>query len=170
MDAYLQASGIEGEPLSPFFRSTIANGKLDSRPLSRTYAMLVIKRALDAPQPSNRIEPISPSLIDGIGRHSVVDLRDRAIIGVLHHTELKPSAVAALRVGHYVQQRGKYALRLTADRRIPVLPALVLILRDYLNAIGPVDKRRSLFFGEGNAPISARDIRGVIRRRSLASV
>jgi site-specific recombinase XerD len=80
--------------------------------------------------------PEARQLLTSIPAESVVDLRDRAILGVLIYTAVRVGAVAGLRLEDYSQEGGNWSLRFTEkggkQRSIPVRDDLRELLDEYL--------------------------------------
>lgn len=80
------------------------------------------------------------NLLKSIELHSIIDLRDRAIIAVLIYTAARAGAVAKLRLRDFAPEAGQYALRFAEKggkaRVIPCRHDLQLFLNDYLFASG----------------------------------
>lgn len=166
IDQYIKEAGIGNDLFGPLFRSIIAKGnKIGATSLARHSAILLARRALDTMEPWLN-DPHLPAVLESIVPNSFIDLRDRAIVGILHYAGLKRSALAKLRVGHIVRSPGRTSLRVAADSQIPVPPILASMIRAYLEALGPTEKRAPLFCGE-NGPISAREIGRMVRQRQL---
>lgn len=126
--------------------------------------------------------PEARQLLASIPARTVVDLRDRAILGVLIYTAVRVGAVAGLRLDDYRHEAGLWSLQITEkggkQRSIPVRDDLRELLDEYLlfaghDALPPV----AAFFraADGNsgrlAPndMTGNDIGRMVKRRLRAA-
>ncbi len=80
--------------------------------------------------------PAARQLLASIPARTVVDLRDRAILGVLIYTAVRAGAAAGLRLQDYYEEDGRWSLRFTEkggkQRSVPVREDLHSWLEEYL--------------------------------------
>lgn len=88
-------------------------------------------------------------MLAGIGTHSLIGLRDRAVIGVLIYTAVRVGAVAKLRRRDFFTDGRQWLLRFDEkggkERVIPARHDLEGFIREYLGAIGDAPAVAPLF-------------------------
>jgi site-specific recombinase XerC len=100
-----------------------------------------------------------------ISTETVINLRDRAIIGMMVYAATSPTTIASLRMCDYYVQEEQYLIRINQRGSILARPPLVALMHEYLDAIRPADATSPLFITEDNRPITASDVREIIRRQ-----
>jgi integrase/recombinase XerD len=122
-------------------------------------------------------------LLISITIESVVDLRDKAIIGVLIYTAARAGAIAKLKVKDFQSEGSQFILRFSEkggkSRAIPVRHDLQVLLEEYRLAALLMQSPKDASFFQSAAgknpqlsgkPISAIDICRMVKRRLKAAV
>jgi site-specific recombinase XerD len=124
----------------------------------------------------------SKRLLESIKPHSVIDCRDRAIIGTLIYTAVRAGAVARLTVGDLLDEGTQFSLRFAEKngkrRTIPLRHDLQQFLQSYLNeaCIHMAAKDAPLFRAArgksgklSERPLLALDVYRMLKRRLKAA-
>ena len=89
-------------------------------------------------------------LLDGIERHTLIGLRDRALVGVMVYSFARVSAAAGLDVQDVRQEGRRLWLRLSEkggrEHHVPCHHRLEELLDDYLDAAGLREQRKAALF------------------------
>jgi site-specific recombinase XerC len=170
MEEYLKSAGIENEPWTPLFRSTLSgNGRIAARAVSRQHIINLINNCISNDQ-TNITQDQARKLLRAIKSRGVINLRDRAIIGLILYVSASPSAVAAMRIGDYELRNGQYWVHSSREEAVTVPSPLVAIMGDYLAAIPWRTDSGSPLFRIGRAQsIRPSHIREMIAHRTRVS-
>jgi hypothetical protein len=165
IDEYLVAAKVSGDPNTPLFRLTEKRGKrLSAEPLSLSSLRDSIRRHL-----ANYYEiNIYEQMIVNIKGQKLVDLRDRAIIGMVLYTSAPLEKLCRMRASDYYAVNGQYYAKLYGREPVSVPPALAFLMDDYLAAIRwPTRAHSPLFRASRYRPIVMAEIRELIERRQV---
>jgi site-specific recombinase XerC len=167
IDEYVVAGNVSSDPNTPLFRLTEKRGKrLSSRPLSVSALRLAIRDHLAKYYETNLCE----QMITVIKRKDLVDLRDRALIGMVLYTSAPLEKLSRMRGRDYYAVNGKYYAKLYGREPVTVPPVLASLMDEYLAAIPWPTRGYSPLFraSRRNRPIEMAEIREVIERRQVS--
>jgi integrase len=164
IDKYLLESGIEKEPRSSLFRSTLSgNGKISSRSVHRYHVAKLARQVSNLR--SVQLTPDSAGFIlNNIRPTTRENVRDRAIIGLILYAVASPREIAAIRKSNYLDNGNWCCIKLARSRIIEVPKALCELLREYVRAEDPPEDGL-LFRVDRTRGMTASGIEKMIRRR-----
>jgi site-specific recombinase XerD len=164
IDEYLTASGIADALETRLFRSTLSgNGKISARSILRRY-VVKLGRNITNLRSVNLSAENAEALIKGIPPVNAVNLRDRAIIGMMVYGSASPKEIAAFRSNDYLDNNEWCCIKLGRSRIVEVPRALHTLMRDYWRAATP-DQHALLFGVDRSRSMTPANIEKMIRRR-----
>jgi hypothetical protein len=152
LDEYLAVAQIENEPHSRLFRTTEENGqRISSRPVSLYRVRNRIQKHVS--NPDVILSPESGQhLLSAIQPKGIINLRDRAIIGLMIHASASPHTIAGMRASDYYSKDGQQLVRLSLHISRLAGPPLVALMDDYVAAVRSRRRADSPMFGVRRRP------------------
>ena len=165
LDEYLTESGIAAQPETPLFRSTLSGtGKISTRAVLRRHVVKLGRNITNLQSVALTAENAEP-LIRKIPVGDPIDLRDRAIIGMLVYAGASPREIAAIRAYDYLANNEWCCVKLGRSRIVEVPKPLHLLMREYLLTNTP-DEHQLLFRVDGGGlAMTPANIQRMIKRR-----
>ena len=103
-------------------------------------------------------------VISSIRPSDPVNLRDRAIIGMMVYAGATPKEIAAIRTYDYLANNEWCCIKLGRSRLVEVPKPLHLLMREYLRAATP-DEHAPLFRVDSSRSMTPANIQRMIKRR-----
>jgi site-specific recombinase XerD len=171
MDEYLKAARIENEPRTPLFRSTLhGSRRIGAWAVNRQHTLELIRNSILNDE-ADITDDQARQLLRTIKRRGIINLRDRAIIGLILYASASPNTIAVLRVSDYELRNGQHQVRLSHEVAVAASPPLVAIIGDYLATVPWRTHGGSPLFRIGRTdPIRPSHIREMIEHRSRVSL
>jgi integrase len=164
LDEYLTASDIADELNTPLFRSTLSGtGKISTRTVPRHH-VVKLSRNIANLRSVNLSTANAEAVIGSIRPGDPVNLRDRAIIGMMVYAGATPKEIAAIRTYDYLANNEWCCVKLGRSRLVEVPKPLHLLMREYLRAATP-DEHAPLFRVDRSRSMTPANIQRMIRRR-----
>jgi integrase len=164
LDEYLTASDIADELNTPLFRSTLSGtGKISTRTVPRHH-VVKLSRNIDNLRSVSLSTANAEAVISSIRPGDPVNLRDRAIIGMMVYAGATPKEIAAIRTYDYLANNEWCCIKLGRSRLVEVPKPLHLLMREYLRAATP-EEHAPLFRVDRSRSMTPANIQRMIRRR-----
>jgi site-specific recombinase XerD len=180
IDEYVAAAAIAGLPRTPLFRATLpGNRLLGTRSMRREHILLVIKglterlasqrsyTIIDSQISNQLLAEQFDKLIESINGNSVINRRDRAIIGIMLYASLSPTFISTMLTSHYTVIEDRDCIKLdNEDNPIAASPPLAKLMQEYLEVARPRRVGRvPLFKVDRIRPMTVLDIEKMLRLR-----
>jgi len=164
LDEYLTESDIADQLDSPLFRSTLSGtGKISTRTVPRHHVLKLARNIANLRSVSLSTAN-AEVLISSIRPGDPVNLRDRAIIGMMVYAGATPKEIAAIRTYDYLANNEWCCVKLGRSRIVEVPKPLHVLMREYLRAATP-DEHAPLFRVDRSRSMTPVNIQRMIRRR-----
>src|SRR4029077_19717860 len=164
LEEYLTESGIEAQSEAPLFRSTLSGtGKISTRTVLRRHVVKLGRNITNLQSVALTAENAEP-LIRKIPVADPINLRDRAIIGMMVYAGASPREIAAIRAYDYLANNEWCCIKLGRSRIVEVPKPLHLLMREYLRTNTP-DEHAPLFRANGDRSMTPANIQRMIKRR-----
>ena len=164
LDEYLSASDIADQLDTPLFRSTLSGtGKISTRSVPRQH-IVKLGRNIENLRSVNLSTANAEAVISSIRPGDPINLRDRAIIGMMVYAGATPKEIAAIRTYDYLANNEWCCIKLGRSRLVEVPKPLHLLMREYLRAAVP-DEHAPLFRVDRSRSMTPANIQRMIERR-----
>ena len=164
LDEYLTESGIVTQPETPLFRSTLSGtGKISTRAVLRRHVVKLGRNITNLQSVALTAKSAEP-LIRKIPVGDPINLRDRAIIGMMVYAGASPREIAAIRAYDYLANNEWCCVKLGRSRIVEVPQPLHLLMREYLRTNTP-GEHAPLFRANGGRSMTPDNIQKMIRQR-----
>jgi len=164
LDEYLTESDIADQLDTPLFRSTLSGtGKISTRTVPRHHVVKLSRNIANLRSVSLSTAN-AEAVISSIRPGDPVNLRDRAIIGMMVYAGATPKEIAAIRTYDYLANNEWCCIKLGRSRLVEVPKPLHLLMREYLRAATP-EEHAPLFRVDRSRSMTPANIQRMIRRR-----
>ena len=164
LDEYLGASDIADQLGTPLFRSTLSGtGKISTRTIPRHHVVKLARNIANL-RSVNLSTANAEAVISSIRPGDPVNLRDRAIIGMMVYAGATPKEIAAIRTYDYLANNEWCCIKLGRSRLVEVPKPLHLLMREYLRVATP-EEHAPLFRVDRSRTMTPANIQRMIKRR-----